>query len=101
MRIAGDDRPMKSSQKTLIAWLLLVVMTVLLFQTARVHKLEKHLTFNKFIEHVKRNEIENITFKAHGRIEGKFIATVDSGQVFETVGDTTSEYYVKLLNEHG
>jgi cell division protease FtsH len=91
---------MKSSQKTLVAWLLLVVATVLLFQTARVQKHEKHLTFAKFIEHVKKNEIESVTFKSHGRIEGKYIPTVENGETFETIGDTTSEFYIKLLDEH-
>jgi cell division protease FtsH len=91
---------MKSSQKTLLAWLALMVATVLLFQTARINKHEKKLTFNKFIEHVKKNEVEGVTFKSHGKIEGKFISTVESGQTFETMGDTSSEFYVKILSEH-
>ncbi len=91
---------MRSSQKTLIAWLALGFMTLLLFQTAKINHPEKRLAFNKFIDHVKLNHIENVTFKEHGRISGKFNANVEDGQTFETVGDTSSEFYVKLLSEH-
>src|SRR3954469_19301871 len=91
---------MKSTQKTLLAWFALVIATLLLFQTARVNRTEKRLAFNKFIEHVKTNHIESVTFKAHGRIEGKFLPGFENGQPFETVGDTNSEFYVKLLADH-
>ncbi len=91
---------MKSSQKTLIAWLLLVVATMMLFQTARVQKTTKRITFNQFIELVKNNEIASVTFKDQGRIEGKFADTHENGAVFESIGDTTSEFYLKLLAEH-
>lgn len=91
---------MKSSQKTLVAWIALGIMTLLLFQTAKITQTEKRMTFNKFIEHVKQNHVESVTFKSHGKIEGKFIASVEAGQTFETIGDTSSEFYVKLLAEH-
>jgi cell division protease FtsH len=91
---------MKSTQKTLLAWLGLVVVTLLLFQTARVTHNEKRIPFNKFIEYVKENRIESVTFKGHNRIEGKFASSFEGGQIFETIGDTNSEYYTKLINEH-
>jgi len=91
---------MKSSQKTLIAWLLLVVATMMLFQTARVQKTTKRITFNQFIEQVKGKHVASVTFKDQGRIEGKFTDGHESGAVFETIGDTTSEFYLKLLAEH-
>ena len=43
---------MKSSQKTVFAWLVLVMMTVVLLQTAKVNPLEKKITFPQFIEAV-------------------------------------------------
>jgi cell division protease FtsH len=91
---------MKSSQKTLIAWLLLVVATMMLFQTARVQKTTKRITFNQFIEQVKANHVANVTFKDQGRIEGKFAESHESGVAFETMGDTSSEFYLKILAEH-
>ena len=91
---------MKSSQKTLIAWLLLVVATMMLFQTARVQRTTKRITFNQFIEQVKHNKVASVTFKDQGRIEGKFTEQHEGGAVFETIGDTTSEFYLKLLAEH-
>ncbi|MBI4403975.1 MAG: ATP-dependent metallopeptidase FtsH/Yme1/Tma family protein, partial [Deltaproteobacteria bacterium] len=91
---------MKSSQKTVLAWLALFVATILIFQTAHVNRTEKKIPFNKFIEHVKQKQIDSVTFKGHGRIEGKFKAGVEKGQNFETIGDTSSDYYVKLLNDN-
>jgi len=92
---------MKTHQKTLIAWLVLLVATVFLFQTARVQKTERRLPFPKFIEHVKKHEIENVTFRGQRRIEAKFVPGVDGGQTFETSGETSSEYYIKLLADNG
>lgn len=92
---------MKSSQKTLLAWMLLVVATVLLFQTARVPKQDKKIPFQKFMEQVKADHIESVTFKGQGKIEGKFKAEHENGQHFTTTGDTSSEFYLKLLDAHG
>lgn len=92
---------MKSSQKTVIAWLALTVMTLLLFHSAQRPVPSARIPFNKFIEQVKSEQVESVTFKAHGRIEGKYINAFESGKTFETVGDTSSEYYVKLINEKG
>lgn len=91
---------MKSNYKNFLAWLMLGMMAVLLFQTARVNPGDRRITFNKFIDHVKKNEIESVTFKSHGKIEGKFKTSTENGMGFETVGDNTSEYYTKLLAEH-
>ncbi len=96
----SEEGAMKSSQKTLVAWLLLVVATMMLFQTARVQKTNKRITFNQFIELVKQNEVASVTFKDQGRIEGKFADTHENGAGFESIGDTSSEFYLKLLAEH-
>lgn len=92
---------MKSSQKTLIAWFLLVGATIFLFQTARVPVNHKQLSFKKFMEHVKENQIESVVFKPHGRISGKYNASTENGATFETLGDTNSDLYKKILEEHG
>jgi cell division protease FtsH len=93
---------MKSSQKTVLAWILLVVATLFLFQTARVNRNEKRLTFSSFIDHVKQDHVDSksVLFKEHGRIEGKFNSNVENGTSFETIGDTNSEYFLKILGEH-
>jgi cell division protease FtsH len=92
---------MKSSQKVLVAWILLVVATVMLFQTARVARPEKKVTYKKFIELVQAKQVESVTFKGHGKIEGKYVPTVEGGDIFQTTGDTSSEFYTKLLHENG
>ena len=79
---------------------MLVMMTVVLLQTAKVNPLEKKITFPQFIEAVKKNQVEAVTYKERGRISGRFKSEYENGAVFETVGDTTSEFYTKLLGEH-
>lgn len=91
---------MKSSQKTVFAWLVLVMMTVVLLQTARVNPMEKKISFPQFIESVKKNQIDKVTYKERGRISGQFKSEFENGSYFETVGDTSSEFYTKLLSEH-
>jgi len=94
---------MKSSQKTLFAWFLLAMMAMVLIQTARQAHGDRKITFNQFIDAVKKNQVKDVTFKAHGKIEGHFNSSrpePEKGQVFESIGDTSSEFYTKLLNEH-
>ncbi len=92
---------MKNSQKTIFAWFLLAMATVLLFQTARVQKPERRIPFNKFVDAVKSDQVESVTFKTHGKIEGKYKPSAgDPNPVFETAGDTNAEFYLKLLAEH-
>jgi cell division protease FtsH len=92
---------MKSSQKTVFIWLLFGMMALALFQTANIQKESRKIPFTKFIESVKTGQVASVKFKAHGRIEGHYVPTVESGASFETVGDTSSEFYTKILNEHG
>ncbi len=93
---------MKNSQKTMFAWLLLAMATVLLFQTARVPKPERRVPFNKFVDAVKSGQVEAVTFKAHGKIEGKYKpSAAEANPTFETVGDTNAEFYLKMLADNG
>jgi cell division protease FtsH len=91
---------MKNSQKTLAAWLLVLAGFVLLVQTARMQRPDHKVPFTKFIEYVKANQVESVTFKGNHKIEGKLLPHVENGRVFETIGNTDSEYYLKLLAEH-
>lgn len=92
---------MKSSQKTVFVWLMFVFGTLILLQTAKVNPLEKKITFPQFIDSVKKNQIESVTYRERGRIFGRFKSDFENGSPFETVGDTSSEFYTKLLGEHG
>ncbi len=90
---------MKSSQKTILAWLILVVATVLLFQTARVNHTEKHLTFSEFLQAVEADHVEKVMLKEHGRYDGKFKSDYQGGQSFITQGER-SDLYLKIFNDH-
>lgn len=92
---------MKASQKTVLAGFIIMALSLLVLQTARVNRTEKRLTFHQFIDAVKANQIQSVTIKGHSKIEGKYVPSVDAGSSFETTGDTQSEYYVKMLAEHG
>ncbi len=90
---------MKSTQKTILAWLILVIATVLLFQTARVNHTEKRLNFNEFMDQVKADHVAKLTIREHDKFEGKFKPEYEGGQVFVTQGDG-SDVYKKIFEDH-
>lgn len=92
---------MKSTQKTFLAWIFLFIAMVFVFQTARIPRTEKKLTFSKFIEHVKAGHVDTVVFKDGGVIQGKFKSDTENGGAFETVGNTASDFYLKLMEEKG
>lgn len=64
---------MRSSQKTLALWAMLVVVAILLFQMyeAQRHTLIRDFDYPKFLKAVEAGEIEGVTFnKDSGEIEG-------------------------------
>lgn len=59
------------------------------------------IEFNSFIGSVKNNEIAEVTFEGP-HITGKFKDTaIGKGRKFSTFGDTSSDYYLKILGDNG
>ncbi len=73
----------------------------MLFNTGRVQRSIKKLSFTQFISYVKDKKIESVVFKDKGKITGKFVSSFENGREFETIGDTNSEFFIKILAENG
>ena len=59
------------------------------------------ITFSEFISQVKSGKVDSVTFKGTDTIVGKYKADYNSGKVFQTMGDTKSDYFLGLLSQNG
>jgi cell division protease FtsH len=59
------------------------------------------ISFSEFMMLVEENKIESVTFRGNSEILGKFRPEHKTGALFQTVGNTNSEYYIKKLEERG
>ncbi len=59
------------------------------------------VSFSEFMQSVDAGRIESVTFRGADEIIGKYKPDFKSGSMFSTVGNTSSEYYVKKLEEKG
>jgi cell division protease FtsH len=66
-----------------------------------LEKKDNIMDYSSFIKAVKDNKIESVTFESDKEITG-FMKDTASGKTtpFKTIGDTHSDFYLKLLNEH-
>lgn len=97
---------MKATQKTMVLWLLLVVVAVFLFQAieSRQERLISDFNYSKFSEAVKRHEIANVTIRPDtgeilGEVKPDFEKTYN-GKNFKIVGNTSDEGF-KFLVDNG
>lgn len=94
-----------NKQKTLLFWLILILSLAFIAKTIDQRPLDqKQLSFSDFIKEVKNKNVESITFQKPDTIIGKFKVAPESNPKqlnFETVGDLSSDYYVKMLDEAG
>jgi cell division protease FtsH len=97
---------MRSSQKTLALWAMLVVVAILLFQMyeAQRHTLIRDFDYPKFLKAVEAGEVEAVTFnKDSGEIEGDVkleFRDKYSGRHFQILGNVDSDGF-KIVREHG
>lgn len=97
---------MKATQKTMVLWLLLVVVAIFLFQAieSRQDKLISDFTYSKFVTAVEKGEIANVTLRPDtGEILGEVKPDFEkaySGKHFRIMGNTGDEGY-KFLVEKG
>jgi len=94
---------MKTSHKTIALWLVLILLFAGLFRffdPGNRHRRE--IKFNQFVQLIKDNKVEEVTFKADNIIVGtlKKTAPDDHGNFFETVGDTANPEIFKILSEN-
>ncbi|NCN42611.1 ATP-dependent metallopeptidase FtsH/Yme1/Tma family protein [bacterium] len=59
------------------------------------------VSFSEFMQSVDADRIESVTYRGSDEIIGKYKPDFKSGSMFTTVGDTSSEFYLKKLEEKG
>ena len=98
---------MKSSQKTLALWVLLLVVGVLVVQLYQRQKMSHIRDFNfaKFREALEKEEIKSVTFnlgsdEIEGEIKEKFKEKYKNATKFKIIGNIGDEGY-KLVNQYG
>lgn len=97
---------MKSAQKTVALWFLLVIMAVFLFQAYenRQQTMINDFNYSKFYQAVKAGELESVTFRSDtGEILGEVKSEFEkkyNGKSFIITGNTGDEGY-KFLIENG
>lgn len=84
-------------------WGMIIAMSIFMFINASKMKDVAPITFTQFIDEVKKDQIETVMFEG-STIYGKFKDTVVDGKSvvgksFQTYGDTSSDIYIKLLQD--
>jgi cell division protease FtsH len=85
-------------------FLMLISVSGLLMLMSFISTIDKkanNLEYSDFIKAVTENRIDFVTFEGDKDISG-MVKDVTSGKLipFKTVGDTRSDFYLKILNEH-
>ncbi|MCC7404998.1 MAG: ATP-dependent zinc metalloprotease FtsH [Bdellovibrionales bacterium] len=97
---------MRSPQKTMALWAMLIVVAILLFQMYETqrHTLIRDFDYPKFLKALEANEIESVTFnKDTGEIEGDIKPEFKdkyAGRHFQILGNTDSEGF-KIVRQQG
>jgi len=87
-------------ENSLVLWgfLLSVILFSMVFNPKKA--IQNKVSYNEFITAVKEKRVESVTFKG-SEIFGKFKDTsVGKGEDFKSYGDTSSDYYLKILGDN-
>ena len=91
---------MKSQQKTLTLWIVVILMLALLAKVVSQNKQDSRmLTYSSFVKHVQSNQVAEVTFKGENTIIGRFVDGYDNGSTFKLTGNT-GESTIKVLREN-
>jgi cell division protease FtsH len=93
---------MKSSFRSF--FIIAIMIASVLFVASQLQQAPQKtapLSFSEFIQLVDEGKVEAVTFEGQTRITGKYKPDYKSGASFETLGNTSSEYYLKRLEEKG
>jgi cell division protease FtsH len=92
---------MKSNFRFLVVWLVIIGAVLWLVGQSQVTaKKENTISFNEFIHLVEEKKVESVTFRGPTNIYGKFKSDYREGSSFATIGDTSSETYLKVLKDN-
>ncbi|MGZ3744263.1 MAG: ATP-dependent zinc metalloprotease FtsH, partial [Pseudobdellovibrionaceae bacterium] len=91
---------MRSTQKTLALWFVLIIMVVFFFHAYenKHQKIIQDFTYSKLVEAVKAGEIANVTFRQEtseilGEMKPEFAKKYNDATKFSIVGNTQDEGY--------
>lgn len=94
---------MKSTSKTVALWLVLIILFAGLFNVLqKENRSRKEIKFSEFIQAVKENKVQDVTFKADNLIAGNFKEGEgpDAKKQFETVGDASNPKIFEILEKN-
>ncbi|MBT4760962.1 MAG: ATP-dependent metallopeptidase FtsH/Yme1/Tma family protein [Bdellovibrionaceae bacterium] len=97
---------MKSAQKTMALWAILIVVAILMFQVYEKERqlMIRNFDYPKFVTALEKGEVESVTFyRTEGKIEGQLKEEFDEvykGRQFQIFGNVSDEG-LKLLLKHG
>ncbi|MCP4913248.1 MAG: ATP-dependent metallopeptidase FtsH/Yme1/Tma family protein [Oligoflexia bacterium] len=92
---------MKSQQKTLTLWIVIILLMLLVARVATENNPQiQKITYPDFIKAVEESKVADVTFKGDKTIIGKFNADYESGKRFSLTGDT-SETTFNILRKNG
>ena len=90
---------MKSQQKTLTLWIVVILMMALLAKVVSQNKQENRLlTYSSFVKHVEAGQVAEVTFKGKNTIIGRFKEGYDNGSAFKLTGNT-GESTISILRK--
>jgi cell division protease FtsH len=90
---------MKSQQKTLTLWIVVILMLALLAKVVSQNKQDSRmLTYSSFVKHIQSGQVAEVTFKGKNTIIGRFVDGYDNGGSFKLTGNT-GESTIKVLRE--
>ena len=93
---------MNQSFKTLLLWIFSVLLLITAFNVfTGKREVTQALSFTEFIQVVKENKVKEVTFRGKEKIYGRFKPEFREGALFNTIGDTQSEYFIKILADAG
>ena len=92
---------MKSQQKTLTLWIVVVLLMALVFKFASENSgAHKKIGYPEFIQAVEQSRVQEVTFKGEKTIIGRFRPDYENGESFILTGDTGNNTF-SILRENG
>ncbi len=93
---------MKKQQKTIALWIFVILMLAVVMKMVDQKPANvKQVQFSDFMQSVKDGQIEKVTFQRPDVIQGKFKDGFEGGDLFESVGNLDTEFYIRILEEAG
>ena len=91
---------MKKQQKTLVLWIVVILMTVFAMKALeQKSEVSKSISYSEFISLVESGHVSEVTFQGQDTILGKFKSTYEKGTRFKLTG-ATGEQTFNILRKH-